>query len=469
MPITTTSSASSGVLQSLGLGSGLDISTLVTQLTTAEMSAATTRISRQQSAVTTELSALSALKSALSNFKSSLSALSGSSGVGARSVSISDDDALAVLANSSAAVGSYDVTVKQLAKAHQLLSTSFGGGAATVVGTGTLTLGVGGSSFNVNIDSNNNTLAGIRNAINAASDNTGVSATIVYGTGTAQLLLTGARTGADNLLTVNTTGGDGGLSALVYNATTTTNYTVRQAPQDSIVSVAGVDHHNSANVVGDAIDGMTLTLKQADINTPITVSIGNDADHVVSVVQGMVTAYNTLNKTLTALGSYDSQTKASGPMFGDALLNGVKTQLRNSLSSAVASATGNYRTMINLGLKSDASGNYTLDSSKLSAALSADYSGVTSMLSGSDGVITRLSSLLDVSLSSAGGIDARNTGLTKRQTSINQENGLLQVRSAKVQERYLAKFNAMDTLLSKLQNTSTYLTQQFEALNKSLK
>lgn len=470
MTTTSSTSATSGILTSLGLGSGLDISSIVSQLTTAEMNAATSRVTREQTAVTSQVSALASLKSALSTFQSSLSALTTSTSTfDARTVATTDSDIVTATATSKAAVGSYDVSVTQLAKAQQLVSKVFSGGASTVVGTGTLSVSLGSSNFNVTIDSSNNTLTDIRDAINSASDNPGVSATIVYGTTGAQLLLTSSETGAANTITVNETDGGSGLSSLVYNASTTTNYTVKQAAQDSIIEIAGVTHQASSNTVTDAIDGLTLNLKQAQASgdTATTLTVSNDASHVTSLVQSFVSAYNTLASALSSLGSYDSSTKTAGAMFGDALLSNVQGQISSALSKAVSGSSTTYNTLVSLGVTKGLDGTLSLDSSKLSTALDSDFASVVKTLGGTDGVVTRLSSLLEKQLASDGSIAARSTSLDSRQTQIDDENSMITLRTAQVQQRLLAKFNAMDTLLGTLQSTSTFLTQQFNALNKS--
>jgi len=467
----SSSSATSGILTSLGLGSGLDISSLVSQLTTAEMSAANSRVSRETSAVNTQVSAMASLKAGLSTFQASLDALTAgatsSSSFDSRAVTSSADTYVTATATSKAAVGSYDVFVQQMAKAQQLVSNVFAQGASQQVGTGTLSLSLGSSNFTVDISSSNNTLTGIRDAINSASNNPGISATIVYGTTGAQLLLTSSKTGASNTITVDQSGGDGGLSALVYNGTTTGNYTEKQQAKDSIIQVAGVTHQSSSNVISDAVDGLTLTLKKENVSgdTPANLSVSNDTSHVTSLVQSFVSAYNTLLSSLSSLDSYDADTKTAGPLFGDSMMSSLRNQISSTLSSVVGSST--YNTLASLGVTRALDGTLSVDSSKLSSAMTADYASVVKTLGGTDGIITKLSSIIDSQLSSSGGIAARNTTLNTQQKNIDAEKTAITARTATVQAQLLTKFNAMDTLLGTLQNTSTYLTQQFNALNKS--
>lgn len=467
MATTSTTSSSGGVLQSLGIGSGLDISTLVTELTTAEMSAPNARVTRQQTAVTAQVSAIATLKSALSTFQSSLTSLISGSGFTARTVSSANEDVLTATATSSAALGTYRVQVQQLAQSQQLISGNFTGGSSAVVGTGTLSFSSGDKSFSITVDSTNNTLAGIRDAINSASDNQSVSATLVYGQSGAQLVLTSLATGEDASVTVETTGGDGGLAQLTYGSGNTSHYTEEQAAQDAIVMISGVEHHSSTNQVKDAIDGVTLSLVSSEPDTDISLTIGNDTDLVVSMVQSFVTAYNTMQTSLASLDSYDSATDTKGALFGDAMYSGLKNQLRHALSDSVSNVTGVYNSLAALGITTGVDGKLSVDDTKLHTALSSDFKAVSKVFSGTSGVLARINGQITTALLTGGGVSTRSTSLTAQQTAIDKEKEAIELRTAKVKERYLAKFNAMDTLLAQLQNTSTYLTQQMDALNRA--
>ncbi len=463
---TTSSSTGSSVLSALGLGSGLDIDTMVTELTTAEMQPANNRLERQQASVTAEVSALATLKSALSTFQDSLDALTSGSGFDARSVSSNNEDLLTASADSDAANGTYRVVVQQLAQGQQLKSGNFSDGSSTVVGTGTLTLSVGEESFSVTIDNSSSSLAKIRDAINNASGNTGITATLIYGTDGAQLALTSTKTGADNTITVSASGGNGGLSQLAYSASDPDNYTVEQEAQDAIISIAGTEHHSSSNTVTDAVDGLTLDLQDADPDTTITLTVSNDTEHVESLVQSFISAYNTLITQIESLDSYDSDTGEAGALFGDSMLNTIESRLKHALSDTVSGATAPYNSFASLGITTQDDGTLTLDSDKLESALKSDFSSVSKVLGSSNGVVERMSTFLEDALASDGSIAIRDASLDREQSSIDEEQDQIDARTEQVRQRYLAKFNAMDSLVAELQNTADYLTQQFDALNK---
>src|SRR5882672_2829555 len=167
-------------LTSQGIGSGLDVATLVAKLVAAEKAPRQAQINREQSSRVTTISALGSLKGAMAAFSDSLATLKSEDIFETRSASSSDQEFFSATAGTTAASGSYDIEIESLASAHQLTSNAFASGASHVVGTGTLTIGVGTKTFEVAVDDTHKTLAQIRDAINAAPENTGlVRATIV--------------------------------------------------------------------------------------------------------------------------------------------------------------------------------------------------------------------------------------------------------------------------------------------------
>lgn len=467
MTTTSSTSSSTGVLSALGLGSGLDIDNLVTTLTDAEMSASNNRLSREKDAVDTQVSAVASLKSALASFQASLLAVNTSSKYTTRSVTTSDSSLVTATADNTAAIGTYNVKVNQLAKAHQLLSDTFADGADTVVGDGTLTITLGSDSFNVTIGSSANTLADIRDAINDASDNPGVAANIVYGdNGVAQLLLTSTVTGASNSITVASSGGDGGLAVLDYSSGNTANYTEQQAALDSIITVAGVQHTSSSNTVSGAIDGLTFDLVDADVDTTVSIKVSNNNSNVTQLVKDLVTAYNTMQKSISSLGSYDASSETAGPLMGDPLYNSINRKLSNVLNTPVSGVSSIYNSLASLGVTSDADGQLSVDESKLTKALNADFSSVVKTLQSDNGLLAQFDSMLEEALASDGTIATRDSVLDRRQEKIDEDQDAIDLRTEQVRQRYLNKFNAMDTLLAQLQSTADYIEQQFDALTK---
>lgn len=462
-----TTSATSGALQSLGIGSGIDINSLVTQLVTADTQAQTSRLTRETQQVATQISAVGQLKGALGTFQSALNGLNSLSDFQVKTAESGDDKTFTVSATSAAAPGNYNVEVLGLATAQQLRSGTFAGDGSGVVGTGTLTLSLGTKSFSVNLDDAHATLTAIRDAINSASDNPGISATIVHGSTSSQLVLSSNITGAANAIKVAVNNASGTLNSLAYDADHLTNYTQLQAASDASVKVAGVTVSSSTNTVNNVIDGVTLTLLKETTGTPVSLKVSNDNSTVLNRVQTLVNSYNTLQGVISKLSNYDSATNTAGPLFGDALITGLNTQLRRALGNSVSSISGNVNSLASIGVTTNKDGTLSLDASKFNNALATNFNVVGSIFGASDGIATALSKYVDGQLSTTSTLENRNKSLASRQKQVTNQQSVLAARQQKLKDRYTAQFTAMDKAMAQMQQTSSYLTQQFQAIAKS--
>jgi flagellar hook-associated protein 2 len=454
-------------LSSPGLGSGLDINSLVSQLVAAEKAPAQAQITRSQTTTATSISALGQLKGALGAFNTSLAALKSVESFSTRSATASDASKFTASASIAAAEGSYDIQVESLASAHQLTSDPFEDGAAEEVGTGTLTIGSGDKTFQVAIDATHNTLAQIRDAINQSTGNTNlVRATIVNAADGAHLVLSATATGEDAAITVAQADGDGGLSSLVYNPSLTTNYTQQRPAADSVVFIAGFEHNSATNTVTDAIDGVSITLLDAEPGEIFTLTIANDTAATTGRIKNFVDQYNSLAKTITALRGYEPTTKKAGPMLGDAMLRGIESELRNKLTDTVSGLSGPYQSLASIGITTQKDGTLKLDAAKLDTAMKSDYDGVATLFSSATGVATRLSDALMPRLETGAEMDVRSKRLNAKSIELQKSQATLEARMLKVEARYRAQFTALDSLLSKLQGESSFLTQQLSSIAK---
>ncbi|HEX2586447.1 MAG TPA: flagellar filament capping protein FliD [Steroidobacteraceae bacterium] len=462
-----TTSATAGTLQALGIGSGIDVNSLVTQLVTSELQPDTARISRDSTQVATQLTAVGQLKGALSTFQSAVNALNSQADFQVKAAVSSDEKKATVSAASTAAPGVYKVEVNSLAQAQQLRSNPITGDGTSSLGTGGLTLTLGSKSFTINVTDDKSSLNAIRDAINSASDNPGISATIVHSGSTSQLILSSNNTGAANEITVATDSNNAGLQSLIYDNSHTSNYTEIQGAADASVTVAGITVTSATNTVANAIDGVTINLlAETDENTPIKLTISNDTSTVLNRVQTFVNSYNTLQGVISQLGSYDSASQKAGPLLGDALLTGISTQLRRTLSNPVAGVNGSVNTLAGLGITTSKDGSLSLDTTKFNKAVSANFNTVSAIFGGAGGVASSLSTYVDNQLASGSGIDSRNKTLATRQKQITTQQAAIAARQAQLATRYTAQFTAMDKALAQMQQTSSYLTQQFNTLAK---
>jgi flagellar hook-associated protein 2 len=452
-----------------GVGSGLDINGLVTQLMAAERAPTTARFTREQQKVATEISALGQLKGALGAFQTSLDGLRTPEKFATRSATSSDTDILTATSDVKASPGSYDITVENLAKAQQIASDPFAGGGDSVVGTGTLTVSLGSTSVNITIGSEKNTLAHIRDAINLASGDKGVRATLVSSTEGSRLVLSSTKTGEANVIKVTQSGGDGGLSKLVYDkaANQTSNFDELRPAQDALIKIGTFEKKSANNVITDAIDGVTLTLKDVtEEDKPIKLDVSYDRTAVSDRVKKFVDAYNSLKKTVTNLGGYDAALDKAGPLLGDALLRSVDADVRRGLTDPIDTATGNFQTLASIGVVTNKDGTLSVESSKLQTALDTDFSGVAAIFSSSDGVAARIYTDVTAKLSSSSDIAARNRNLDTKTKSIISQQAAAEVRLDSIEARYRRQFSALDSLLQKMQSQSNFLSQQFAALAK---
>jgi flagellar hook-associated protein 2 len=443
-------------------GSSLDVPTLVSQLVSSERAQYQAPITARETRATVQLSAVSSLKGALSAFQTAVSGLKDASTLSPRTTSSSDEDVFTASSSGSPSTGSYDVKVIALAKAQQLASSAFSGGSTAVVGTGKLTLTYGAKSFDVDITTNN-TLAGIRDAINKATGNTGVQATILNEQGGARLVLTSAQTGLANTIKIAASGGDGGLAKLAYDGVSASQVTQIQPAQDAHIKIANFDHYSSTNVVTDAIDNVTLNLKSTSADA-VTLSVTEDTDGLKQKVSSFVQAYNTLYSSLTKLRSYDPSTKAAGPLLGDALLRGIESKIGLDLSNPVSGATGDYKTLASLGITRQTDGTLGMDGVKLQKALDTDRTAISNVFGGDNGVASRLSTDLAAILKDGGAIDARTDSLNADLKKVQDDNDALDARLLVIQARYTKQFTALDGLLQQLQTTSNFLTSQLASL-----
>ena len=471
---TTSNSISSTILGSLGslsgnnstVGANLNVPTLVSQLVAADRAPRQAVLDSQTTADSAEISALAQLKSSLSTFQTAVQALGQAAAFNSTTTSTSNSQIVTATTDSTAGTGSYTLQVLALAQAEQLASGVITGGGTGTVGTGTLTIGQGANSFNVTIDSTDNTLQGIANAINSATGNTGVQATILNESGGSHLLLTSTQTGAASAITVTATGGDGGLNQLNYNATTKNMQELQQA-QDSHIKIGTFDHYASTNAVSDAVTGVTFNLQSAVPGTNVTVGVAPDNTNISTLVSSFVSSYNALAATISSLDSYDASTSTAGPLLGDATLQGIETTLRQDLSDAVSTASGTLNTLSSIGVTKLADGTLSFDPNKLSTALAQSPDSVAQIFASGNGVAVRLNNDINNALGSGGALTSRTNQLQTDLSDLQAKNSNLDEQMATLQANYTAQFTALETLLAQLQTTSSYLTQQFALMQKN--
>ena len=444
-----------------GVGSGLDIQSLVSQLVQAERAPAESRLQREESSARAQISAFGALRSALSSLGGALRALKPATALDARRATSSDASVVTATATAGAANASYQVEVVSLASAHRLGSGPYAA-STSVVGTGTLTLDSGDNTFSVDINAGNNTLAGIRDAINGAAGNTSVTASILNTAEGARLVLTARATGAANAITVTRAGGDGGLDALVYDPGTLTSLEPKAAAADALLRVDGFNFSSSTNSVSTAVDGVTFELLAQAPGSARTVTISRDTDAARRSVEGFLSAYNTVLGSISASTRFDAATKTASSLTGDALPRALSGEMRRTIGASVESNTA-IRTLADAGITTSVSGTLSLDAAKFNRALERYPAEVAALLTGDDGLAARLDAVVQRMATAGGAIEGRTRGLDERLRSVADRRAALDLRMEALEARYRAQFTALDGLVAQLRTTSDFLARQLPA------
>ncbi|MDJ0751487.1 MAG: flagellar filament capping protein FliD [Woeseiaceae bacterium] len=449
---------------STGIGSGLDIAGIVQSLVAAEGQPVETRIAQQEARAQAKLSAFGSLKSALSDLRDKLDTMRTLEKFLSRKASSGNEDRFTVSAGTNALPASYDLEVVQLAQAQKLTSGAFVD-ADAVVGTGTLTIQIGAETMDLTIDGTNNTLAGIRDAINAATDNPGVSATIVNANSGSYLIVTGEATGAANSVTISQAGGDGGLSALEYDpGMGLTSMTESIAAQDALVRIDGLDVLSESNTIAGAVQGVTINVLEVSGGGSDTLLVENDDQAAKDLVAGFVESYNALVNIFDNLTSYDAENEIAAPLVGDSTLRGIRDQIRRELSVGVEDLDAAFSSLSEVGVEVQLDGTLNLNTERLDSVVADDFVKFGQLFSTTDGFATRLYDLTDGYLSSDGIIESRTQGLTATIEGYSDDREALNDRLASLETRLLRQFNALDSLLAQLTSTSNFLTQQLSAL-----
>lgn len=450
-----------------GVGSGLDINNIVSQLVEAERAPQANRLASKEARIQAQLSAFGTLKASLESFQNSLSKLQDAATYTQRSVSLPSDSPFSATASDDAASASYEVSVEQLASRHKLASAAFAD-AQTSVGTGTLSISVNGDSFSLDIASGSDSLEAIRDAINSAEDNVGVSASIVNDEDGAHLVVTSDKSGVENAISISVStdvGDTGDLSQLVYDPNAPSNPMAEKVlAQDSIIIVDGFTQTSADLNVDNMIEGVSFNLNEARPGEKITLAVAQDTDAVKRAVEGFVKAYNSLGSTLNDLTAFDAEAKTAGLLQGDSTTRGIATRLRNEIGLAVGSVSSDINSLAQLGITTGDKALLEIDGETLSAVISSDFSVIQGIFANEDGYANRLDAALASYTQGGGILEARTDGLSSQIERINDQREALNRRIASVEVRYFKQFTALDSLLGQLSSTGDFLNQQLANL-----
>ncbi|MEE8058016.1 MAG: flagellar filament capping protein FliD [Pseudomonadales bacterium] len=466
-------------ITSLGVGSGLDLESLITNLLTAERAPTESRLNLDEAKTQASISAYGSLKSTLVAFQDSLSDLKTTSFFSNRAATSGDSTILTATSESTAALSSFNIAVTALAQESKVTTNGNFADANATVGAGTLTIGfVGGSSFDVSVASTDS-LTVIRDAINNATDNIGVTASLINISATeTELVITSDNTGASNQIDISVDDtGDGndtdalGLSRFHFDGADPGNLLgFNQADnsrtaQDATIVIDNITVTNSTNTFKDNIPGVTITAvgKSVDASTTTALTIGTDTSSVKSKVTTFAASYNELMIVLNTLTDVDAAAETRGILTGDANVRLIEQQVRRITTGVVEGAASNLSSLAFLGFETNSNGTVTLDTDDLNSALAANFDDFVTLFTGTDGVATKLDDLLDTFLDAEGTVPTREDTLKKQLSFIADERLDLERRLETIEARFRSQFAALDILISQLNNTGNFLLDQLAA------
>jgi len=440
-----------------GVGSGLDIEGIVTQLMSLERRPLVA-IQQKVSNADAEISSLGSFKSQLSTFQDAMQELSTLDAFRKFTTASSDDAVATATADGDAAAGVYNLEVTRLAQNHKQGSKEFASGA-TVGGAANdaLTLSVDGESTTIDL-STASTLNDLRDAINEASDNPGVTATLLnVGGGNQRLILTADESGYDKRVDVAY---GGSLSAATFdfaNANTDEDAVDGKMSDltklDASFSIDGFALTSADNSVDDAIDGLTISLAGEG---QVQLNLARDDAGIEASAQKFVDAYNTL------LGNIDSLENRE--FSGNGVPRSVAQGLRDVLNTSPTGLGGSFDALSQVGIKTNATtGDLEFNSAEFNDALGADFAGVAQLFANDDqGVAFRFDALIEGFLDSEDGlVDSRIDILNDRKDTLENSEANWERRLELKEANLRSQYAALDSLVGNLQSTSNFLLQNF--------
>lgn len=483
-------------ISSIGLGSGLDVEKMVSQLVALEQKPIQA-LQTKAASINTKVSAYGQLKSQISNLQTQVNKLTASETWQSRVLTSSNASVVSGSATSKAAYGTFDVKVSQLASAQTVGSGLVASG--TALGQGRLTINLGEwvraegdngavptqplvlktneadgklASVSIDITPADDTLAKVAAKINAA--NAGVTATVLRDHTGERLSLQSNGTGGNAAFTVavEETAGQPGLSRLEYlGVDNSAGMTRSQTAQDTLATVNGIAMASRSNTFKDVADGVSLTVSQkmADADAAVRITIKGDTATAKTALTNLVESYNALSNALTTMTAYDKATNTAGTLQGDSTAINLQNALRRLLSSSSA-AGGAFNTLSQMGLAFQADGTLAVDDTKLDKALedpdsmlkffAADLPGEAN-----DGLGVRLKAFASGLLSSDGMFATKDESMKNQLKRNTQDQERLANRASAYETRLRAQYSALDVKMASLTALDTYVSQQITAWN----
>jgi flagellar hook-associated protein 2 len=479
-------------ISSTGLGSGLDVNSIVTQLVAIEKKPLTT-LALKATNIQNQISSFAQVQSQISALTDVATRIADATTWGARKATSSYSGSATITATGVASAATFSLDVDQLAQPQSVSSAPLAVGAKPGAGTLTLQLGTwaaGGASFTpasatavpptVDVTASD-TLASIATKINAA--NAGVTASVFNDGTNERLLLNSKSTGAAAGFKV--TASTPALNGLVFDPATAATGTMADSPvqysQDAKARINGLAVTSPTNTLTNNLPGVTISLlattttgyvdsTHTGTSAPLTMRIAEDVTPAVKNVNDFVTAYNTLNKTLADLTKYDKATKTAGLFQGDSAVVGLQNVLRSMLSSSSLGATS--QRLSDVGLQRQLDGSLTINTDKLSLAANNGTSLQQLFTNNNSDPLTngfalKFKALGQGVLGTGGSVSNESAALQKVLKANTAAQTKVTDAATLFETRLRARYSALDTQMASLNALNSYVSQQVTLWNKS--
>lgn len=462
-----------GTITSAGIGSGLAVESIITQLMQLERQPIT-QLQQRQTSYNSKLSSLGKIKSAMSALQTAADNIKTAAKFAVFKTEIGDSSIFSATASSGAIAANHSIEVKALAATQKLAAPGMASSTDTIA-TGTLALELGKLSggtytpdaartYSVTIDSTNNTLEGLRDAINNLDAD--VTASIVNdgSANPARLVISPKDSGTSNVVRLS------GLTGFDFDPAAPLAGSMEQtiAAADAVAVIDGITVTKSSNVITDALAGVTLTLKGENEGSPTTLQVLSDNDAIKQNIEAFAKAFNDLNSLIRTETNYNASSGQAGVLNSDSAVRSVRDQLRQVASSDLTAAVGGLTRLSDAGITFAVDGSMTINSGKLAEVLAdptKDIAGVFAGNSTVSGIATQLSDRLRDMLGTDGTIASRTESYNQTITSFKDRIEHLESRMKSIEERYRRQYAALDTLVASMNSTGAFLAQQLASLN----
>ncbi len=475
-----------GTISSAGVGSGLDVNSIVTQLMALERKPIDL-LGVTKTKLDAQLSSFGKLQSAMSAVGDAARALTSASAWTPTTVSSSDAAAVSAISQGSSPPGNYSVEVSKLAAA-QSVTSKVVPGPTSVLGTGTLTIELGkwftdppdftpnsgASSVSITIAPGDDTLEKIRDRINAAG--AGISASIVNDSSGARLAIRSTQTGETNGFRIQVADDDGnngdasGLSMLAFDPAGSNQMTPAQYASNAELTINNIPINSASNTLTDVLDGLTVNVQRVTTG-PVNLGVSRDTATIKKTITDFATAYNTMVKLVREQTAYNEGSKTGGALQGDRTAVGLLNQMRSMIGGS-SGATTAFTRLADIGLDPQRDGTLKVVDSKLDGALGRmddlkAFFSRNEVGTANDGFATMLRDFADNSLSTDGLLTTKQAGLQSRIGAIGKQSAALEDRLTLTEARLRAQYTKLDTNMAALSGLQAYVSQQVAQWNRS--